>query len=57
MVVQNTHQLHEFDLTDLNYEDWAAFFIYSMEAIWAERLYLLVLLEFEILKINLYMSL
>jgi hypothetical protein len=49
MVVQNTHQLHEFDLPDLNDEYWAALFIYSMEAIWTELLYLLKLLELKVL--------
>jgi hypothetical protein len=38
MVVQNTHQLHKFDLPDLNDENWATLFIYSMEAIGTELL-------------------
>ena len=49
MVVQNTQQLHKFDLPDLNDKDWTALFIYSMEAIWTELLNLLKLLELEVL--------
>ena len=49
MIVQNTHQFHELDLANLNYENWSAFFIYSVEAIRAKRLDLLVLLELKVL--------
>ena len=54
-VMQSTHKLHKFDLTDLNNHNWSTYFVARVEAIWAKSFDLLKLLELEVLhnrKIN-----
>ena len=49
-VMQSTHKLHEFDLTDLNNHNWSTYFVARVEAIRAKSFDLLKLLELKVLK-------